>query len=69
MPWFTRLLFLSLALFLSGWTGCADMAYWQQRNFYGIECRPEYLKNGQCVPVKAQAETGTPAGKQVEKSK
>ena len=43
---------LVLTLFLSG---CSDLAYWNQRTFSGIECRPEKLHNGQCVPVKKGA--------------
>jgi hypothetical protein len=31
---------------------CADASYWYARTFYGIDCRPESLTNGQCVPVK-----------------
>jgi hypothetical protein len=39
---------LVLVLLISG---CADAAYWHQRTFYGIDCRPEKLTNGQCTPV------------------
>jgi hypothetical protein len=38
-----------LSLILSG---CYDIATWQARTFYGLECRSEKLVNGQCVPVK-----------------
>jgi hypothetical protein len=40
---------LALGLLL---TGCADLAYWHAKTFYGIDCRPEKLQNGHCVPVK-----------------
>jgi hypothetical protein len=40
---------LALGLLLSG---CMDVAQWQLRTFYGIDCRQEKLVNGQCVPVK-----------------
>ena len=40
---------LGLALSLSG---CSDLAYWNAKTFYGIDCRPEKLQNGHCVPVK-----------------
>jgi hypothetical protein len=40
---------LVLGLLLAG---CADLAYWNAKTFYGIDCRPEKLQNGQCVPVK-----------------
>ena len=33
-------------------SGCMDAAQWQLRTFYGLDCRPEKLQNGQCVPVK-----------------
>ena len=33
-------------------SGCMDIAQWQLRTFYGLDCRPEKLQNGQCVPVK-----------------
>jgi len=48
--------FLTTLLVLGGLlvSGCADIAYWQVRTFYGLDCRPEHLNNGQCVPVKAQ---------------
>src|SRR2546428_13645085 len=36
-------------------SGCADVAYWQLREFYGLDCRPEALHNGNCVPVKKGA--------------
>jgi len=32
--------------------GCADLAYWNAKTFYGIDCRPEKLQNGHCVPAK-----------------
>jgi hypothetical protein len=40
------LLLLNLAL-----SGCMDVAHWQTRTFYGVDCRPEKLQNGNCVPV------------------
>ena len=43
------ILTLVLSLVLSG---CMDVAQWQLRTFYGIDCRQEKLVNGQCVPVK-----------------
>jgi hypothetical protein len=33
-------------------SSCADIAYWQLETFYKLDCRPEHLKNGQCVPIK-----------------
>jgi hypothetical protein len=43
-------LFVSLALLLSG---CMDIAQWQVRTFYGLDCRPEKLTpDGRCTPVK-----------------
>ena len=43
-------LFVSLALLLSG---CMDVAQWQLRTFYGLDCRPGKLTpDGRCVPVK-----------------
>ena len=34
-------------------SGCMDIAQWQLRTFYGVDCRPEkLLPNGQCAPVK-----------------
>jgi hypothetical protein len=57
----TRCLLLDVLLCLSGclllggllWLGgCSDAAYWHQRTFYGIDCRPEkLLPNGQCAPI------------------
>jgi hypothetical protein len=40
---------LSLCLILSG---CMDVAQWQARTFYGVDCREEKLVQGHCVPVK-----------------
>jgi hypothetical protein len=41
---------VSLALLLSG---CMDIAQWQLRTFYGLDCRPETLTpDGRCTPVK-----------------
>ena len=41
---------LALGLLLSG---CMDIAQWQLRTFYGMDCRPEKLTpDGKCVPVK-----------------
>ena len=51
MPRFLATLLVLGSLFLSG---CADIASWQLATFYRLDCRPEHLKNGQCVPVKAQ---------------
>jgi hypothetical protein len=33
-------------------TGCMDVAQWQLRTFYGLDCRQEKLVDGKCVPVK-----------------
>jgi hypothetical protein len=45
---FAPLLVLSVLLV----SGCADIAYWQVRTFYGLDCRPEHLTpDGRCVPV------------------
>ena len=35
-------------------SGCYDIATWQARTFYGLDCRSEALHNGQCVPVKKE---------------
>ncbi len=43
------LIFVSVLLALSG---CMDVAQWQLRTFYGLDCRQEKLVNGRCVPVK-----------------
>jgi hypothetical protein len=43
------ILTLVVGLFLSG---CGDIAHWNTRTFYGIDCRPEKRQNGNCVPVK-----------------
>ena len=54
-------LFVTLALVLSG---CADLASKQLEVFYGLDCRPEHLNNGNCVPVKKstpEAQGGTNA--------
>jgi hypothetical protein len=40
-----------LGLWVVLW-GCYDIATWQARTFYGLDCRSDQLKNGQCVPVK-----------------
>ena len=34
---------LALGLLL---TGCIDLAYWNAKAFYGIDCRPEKLQHG-----------------------
>ena len=46
--------FLATLLVLGGLLlhGCMDVAQWQLRTFYGLDCRPEKLQNGPCVPVK-----------------
>ena len=49
MPHVLWIVTLALGLLL---TGCADLAYWNAKTFYGIDCRPAQLQNGQCVPVK-----------------
>jgi hypothetical protein len=43
------LVLLSMVLTLSG---CADAAQWYARTAYNVECRPEKLQHGLCVPVK-----------------
>jgi hypothetical protein len=40
---------LGLAAILNG---CMDVAQWQLRTFYGLDCRTEKLVDGKCVPVK-----------------
>jgi hypothetical protein len=40
---------LALSVCLSG---CMDVAQWQLRTFYGLDCRTEKLVAGKCVPVK-----------------
>lgn len=52
--WMISLLILS---------GCGDAAHWYSRNFYGVDCRPEKLQAGYCVPAKkgaSHAQTATP---------
>jgi hypothetical protein len=34
-------------------SGCMDVAQWQLRTFYGLDCRTEKLVDGKCVPTKA----------------
>src|SRR5262249_49170340 len=44
-------------------SGCYDVALWQARTFYGLECREDKLVNGRCVPVqkeKPNAQTAQP---------
>jgi hypothetical protein len=43
------LIMLLCGLLLSG---CMDVAQWQLRTFYGLDCRTEKLVDGKCVPVK-----------------
>jgi hypothetical protein len=44
--------YLLSVLLLGGMlSGCGDIAHWQTRTFYGIDCRPEKLHNGSCVPT------------------
>jgi len=45
------LVLLGLAWVLSG---CMDIAQWQLRTFYGLDCRTEKLVDGKCVPVKKE---------------
>ena len=43
-------------------SGCMDSAQWQLRTFYGLDCRPEKLQDGTCVPIQkggADAKGGT----------
>jgi len=50
--WFAKwMVLLTCGLFLSG---CMDVAQWQLRTFYGLDCRQEVLdrNQGKCVPVK-----------------
>src|SRR5215831_4921050 len=48
--WGSRwLVLLTCGLLLSG---CMDVAQWQLRTFYGLDCRTEKLVDGKCVPVK-----------------
>jgi hypothetical protein len=42
------IMLLGCSLLLSG---CGDAAYWYQRQVMQIDCRPEVLQHGQCVPV------------------
>ena len=50
MPTFLATLLVLGGLLLSG---CMDVAQWQLRTFYGLDCRPEKLTpDGRCVPVK-----------------
>ena len=46
--------FLATLLVLGGLllSGCMDVAQWQLRTFYGLDCRTEKLVDGKCVPVK-----------------
>jgi hypothetical protein len=48
---------LGLGLLLSG---CMDVAQWQLRTFYGLDCRTEKLLDGKCVPVKKDAPNAQP---------
>lgn len=50
----TRYIRLTLALLcLTGiLAGCADVAHWQSRTLFGVDCRPEKLHNGQCVATR-----------------
>jgi hypothetical protein len=49
--WFAKwMLLLTCGLAL---TACMDVAQWQLRTFYGLDCRQEKLVDGKCVPVKA----------------
>ena len=43
-----RILLLVCSLLLRS---CMDVAQWQLRTFYGLDCRPEKLQNGNCVPT------------------
>ena len=45
---YARCLLLLCSLCLSG---CADASSWYAKTFYGIDCRPEKLRNGSCVPA------------------
>ena len=47
---------LALSLCLSG---CMDVAQWQLRTFYGLDCRTEKLVDGKCVPVKGGKDVQT----------
>lgn len=33
--------------------GCSDAAHWYSRTFYDVDCRPEKLQDGRCVPASA----------------
>lgn len=58
MPHVLWTLTLVLSLLCSG---CMDVAQWQARTFYGIDCREEQLVHGRCVPVKkGQTHAQTP---------
>jgi hypothetical protein len=43
---------LCLVILTLSLSGCMDVAQWQLRTFYGLDCRPEKLQDGKCVPVK-----------------
>lgn len=46
-------------------SGCMDVAQWQLRTFYGVDCRPEHLTpDGTCSPVK-KASPDTKGGSDV----
>jgi hypothetical protein len=50
-------------------SGCMDVAQWQLRTFYGVDCREDKLVNGRCVPVKkaVPAEQPAPPVKEADK--
>ena len=39
-------------LLISMLSGCGETAYWWQRTALQIECRPEKLQAGHCVPAR-----------------
>jgi hypothetical protein len=49
MKTFACLIMLLCGLLMSS---CMDVAQWQLRTFYGLDCRTEKLVDGKCVPVK-----------------
>lgn len=54
--WQTAVLGVLIGLALIGAclavSSCYDIANWQTKTFYGLDCSRDKLQNGHCVPVK-----------------
>jgi hypothetical protein len=44
---------LLVLLLLSVLSGCADLIHGHSRTLFGVDCRPDKLRNGQCVETRA----------------